>query len=66
MITLLLKISAIMVALLIIFLTLLKKSGIGIAIRITKNVFNGQIANVALSTWLILILVMIEILFSYF
>ena len=58
----LLKLFAVILGVLILLLVLLKTNGIGLGIRTNHNIFTDQIANVAVSTWLLFILVVIEVL----
>jgi len=57
----LLKILAVIIAFLILLVVFLKRSSIGIGLRTTQNIFTDQIFNIAVSTWLLLILLIIEI-----
>jgi len=59
--TLLLRILAVVIGFLILFVVLLKRASIGIGVRTTRNIFTDQIANMAVSTWLLVILLLIEI-----
>jgi preprotein translocase subunit SecG len=61
MMNLLLGILAVIVGFLILFVVLLKRASIGIGVRTTRNIFTDQIANMAVSTWLLVILFLIEI-----
>ena len=61
MMTLLLRILAVVIGFLILFVVLLKRASIGIGVRTTRNIFTDQIANMAVSTWLLVILLLIEI-----
>ena len=54
------KILAVVVALLVLLVMILKWSSFEIGLRATENNFTGQIANIALSTWLLAILLIIE------
>ena len=60
MMTLLLRILAVIIGSLILFVVLLKRASIGIGVRTTRNIFTDQIANMAVSTWLLVILLLIE------
>ena len=57
----LLKILAVIIAFLILLVVFLKRGSIGIGLRTTQNIFTDQIFNIAVSTWLLLILLIIEI-----
>jgi preprotein translocase subunit SecG len=61
MITLLLRILAVIIGFLILVVVLLKQTSIGIGVRTTQNIFTDQIANIAVSTWLLVVLLVIEI-----
>jgi hypothetical protein len=56
----LLKILAVVIALLVLLVVILKRSSVEIGLRATENNFTGQIANIAVSTWLVAILLIIE------
>ncbi len=60
--SLLLKILAVIIACLILLVVILKRTSIGIGVRTTQNIFSEQIDNVAVSTWLLVILLLIELL----
>ena len=57
-----LKLLAVIIGALILLVVFLKTSAIGIGTRTNHNVLTDQIANVAVSTWLLLILIVIEVL----
>lgn len=60
MITLLLRILAVVIGVLILLVLFLKLTSVEIGLRITQNDFTGQIANIAVSTWLLAVLLLIE------
>ena len=60
--SLLLKILAVMIACLILLLVILRRTSIGIGVRTTQNIFTEQIDNISVSTWLLVILILIELL----
>jgi hypothetical protein len=67
MITIILKIVVVVVGGLIVGLILIKRSGASIGVRTTGNIFTEQVANVSVYSWLLGILVLIElIIFIYF
>lgn len=61
MIVWLLKILAFVIGSLILLLVFIKQMSIGIGIRTTRNVFTDHIANVSISTWLLVTLLSIEV-----
>jgi hypothetical protein len=61
MIVWLLKILALIIGSLILLLVFIKQTSIGIGIRTTQNIFTDHIANVSISTWLLVILLSIEV-----
>ena len=61
MIVWLLKILALIIGFLILLLVFIKQTSIGIGIRTTQNIFTDHIANVSISTWLLVILLSIEV-----
>ena len=61
MITLLLRILAVIIGFLILLVVFLKLTSIGIGLRTTQNIFTDQIANIAVTTWLLVILLLSEI-----
>ncbi|HMG73901.1 MAG TPA: hypothetical protein VK582_10400 [Pyrinomonadaceae bacterium] len=61
MIVWLLKILALIIGSLILLLVFIKQTSIGIGIRTTQNIFTDHIANVSIFTWLLVILLSIEV-----
>ncbi len=62
MINWVLRVLAVMVALLIVLVVFLRRTSIGIGVRTTQNIFANELANIAVSTWLLLILLLIEVI----
>ena len=60
--SLLLKILTVIIAFLILLVVILKWISIGIGIRTTQNIFTERIGNIAVSTWLLVLLLLIELL----
>jgi hypothetical protein len=61
MINLLLKPLAIVLGLLIVAVIILKRSNVSIGVRTTRNNFTEVIANVSILTWLLVLLILIEL-----
>jgi len=59
--TLLLKALAVIVGLLALLIIMLKQLSIGIGVRTTQKTFTDEIANMKVSTWLLIILILIEL-----
>ena len=58
---LILKMLSAVIAFLIFLVVALKLGSIGIAVRTNQNFFTDQIANVSLTTWLLIILLLIAL-----
>ena len=58
---LMLKILSALIAVLIFFAVALKLGSIEIGVRTSQNFFTSQIANLSLTTWLLVILLLIEL-----
>jgi hypothetical protein len=58
---LMLKILSALIAVLFFLVVALKLGSIEIGVRTSQNFFTGQIANLSLTTWLLVILLLIEL-----
>jgi hypothetical protein len=58
---LMLKILSALIAVLILLVVALKLGSIEIGVRTSQNLFTSQIANLSLTTWLLVILLLIEL-----
>lgn len=61
----LLKVLAAFVGVLVLSLIVLRQSGIVMGVRLAQNTFTGQIANIGLFSWVLVVLVLIELFIVY-
>jgi hypothetical protein len=66
MISWVLRVLAVWVGLLILLVVFIRLTSIGIGIRTSQNTFAGQIGNITISTWLLIIFLLIEAILLLF